>query len=436
MSHVTTFPTEIGPGGRLDGGIVVGIDPGLDKHAVVALASGSCYCVDRRMIDNSIGGMELLVEFMKGWHQQCGGRLTIGIEEARAYGEALECYLASAGFEAVVVSELKVARFKEVLGADANDLVDAEAVARFLMVQPDAGRVPARQAVEKDPHGADHRRLRQLSRRHADWTKDHTATCNELHAILRMAWLSDYQRFFSQVDGVAALAFWQRYPTPAEVVHAQAEEIAALIRQTSRGRIKEQDCRKRAQDIHSTARLMVQAFGRNHPDRWSAWAKDIGMLAGHLAHINTGLSAMEKEMHRLLEVIQTPLTSFKGLGTVIAATIHGETLSIQRFATAARFARYNGTAPREDSSGRSPKHVKNWRCNRRLRQAFLQLAMMAPRYHAASAAYEKHLASRGHTGGAARLRMARRLSNIVFAMLRDQKGYDVEIFRAKQKSVA
>jgi hypothetical protein len=33
-----------------------------------------------------------------------------------------------------------------------------------------------------------------------------------------MAWLADYQRFFSHVDGVAALAFWQQYPTPAVTV--------------------------------------------------------------------------------------------------------------------------------------------------------------------------------------------------------------------------
>ena len=134
--------------------------------------------------------------------------------------------------------------------------------------------------------------------------------------------------------------------------------------------------------------------------------------------------------------MNSPLPSFKGIGPVIAAAIHGETLSVRRFATADCFARYNGTAPREDSSGRSPRFVKNNRCNRRLRQAFLQLALLAPRLQPASAAYMQQLAARGLTGGAARVRLARRLSNIVFAMLRDGRPYDMDLYMARKNTAA
>lgn len=416
----------------LESGIVVGIDPGLDSHGVSALVAGNCYRLDRRMIANSVAGMQLLVQLLQEWDGQSNGRLTIGIEEASAYGEALECYLSTAGFQVVVVSERKVARFKEVVGSDANDLVDSETVARLLMVQPDLGRLPARQAAQADPNHVQHQRLRQLSRRHARWTQEHTAVCNELHADLRMAWLADYQRFFSRVDGAAALAFWTKYPTPAEAAQATPAEIAELICRASRGRINRNASLEKARDIHSTARLLAQALGSKNPDRWSAWAEDIRMLADHLAHINAGLERIKKEMDSCLNAIASPLLSFKGLGTVIAATIHGEMLSVERFATADHFARYNGTAPREDSSGRSPKHVKNQRCNRRLRYALLQLALLAPRYHRLSASYLEHLTKQGHGPGAARLRLARRLSDIVFAMLRDKKIYDPDIVLKKK----
>ena len=125
------------------------------------------------------------------------------MEEASSLGEALECFLSQAGFSVVLVSALKVARFKEALGADANDLQDAEAIARLVMVQPDLARSATRVLLEGDPDGSHHLRLRRLSRRYERWMKDHTAACNELHAVLRMAWLADYQRFFSHVDGAA-----------------------------------------------------------------------------------------------------------------------------------------------------------------------------------------------------------------------------------------
>jgi len=436
MSHANEKPsrtTTVTPAGTE---IVVGIDPGLDKHGIAALWAGSCGRIERRMIDNTIAGMELLVERLKEWDRQSGGHLTIAIEEATAYGEALECFLSGAGFQPVVVCALKVARFREVIRADANDLVDAEAVARFVMVQPDLARTPARRASQADPNASNYYRLRQLSRRHGRWTRDHTAVCNELHAVLRMAWLADYQRFFSCIDGVAALAIWQNYPTPAEAAEANHDDLVALIRAASHGRIKAEDRDRKARDIQDTAKLMVFALGKQDPNRWSAWSDDIRMLSRHLEHLNAGLKQIRKQIEALLELIKSPLVSLKGLGPVIAAAIHGETLSIERFATADRFARYNGTAPREDSSGRKPKQVKNRRCNKRLRQAFMQLALNAPRYNVVSKAYQKHLASCGITGGAARVRLARRLSNVIFAMLRDGREYDLEYYMTHKKTAA
>jgi transposase len=414
----------------------VGIDPGLDGHGVAILQAGTCRRLERRMIPNTIAGMQEFVDRLRRWQTQTAESITIAMEEASSFGEALESYLSQEGFSVVVVSALKVARFKEALSADANDLKDAEAIARLLMVQPDLTRSAARAMLDGDLHGSHHLHLRRLSRRYERWMKEHTAACNELHAVLRMAWLADYQRFFSHVDGAAALAFWQQYPTPAEASQVDSKSIADLLKQSSHGRIGQEASNAKARDIHSTARLMVLALGRKDPNRWSAWAQEIVLLSRHLVHLKANLQRIRKEIEVVLDAIDSPLRSFKGIGPVIAAAIHGETLSIQRFATADRFARYNGTAPREDSSGRTPRFVKNHCCNRRLRQAFMQLALLAARHQPASEAYLQHLAAHGITGGAARVRLARRLSSIVFAMLRDRRPYDLELYMSRKNAAA
>lgn len=422
-------------GGR-QSGIVVGIDPGLDKHGVTALVASSCYLLDRRVIPNTVYGMQFLVTLLNKWRNQAAGRLTIGIEEATAFGEALEWYLREEGFEVVVVSSLKVSRFKEALGVDANDLVEAEAVARLLILQPDLGQNPAGDAIENDPRGRNHQKLRVLARRHERWRREQTAVCNELHAVLRMAWLADYQRFFSHVQGSAALAFWQTYPTPVEAAAATPSGITELLRKASRGRLSQATAGQRARQIHETARLMTAAFGRRDPHRWDAWAQDIQMLARHLAHLVEALQVIAKQIKILLAEIDTPLMSFKALGPITAATLHGEILSIDRFPTADHFARYNGTAPREDSSGRKPRHVKNYRCNKRLRQALMQLAMNATKYHEESKRYLQRLAANGLTGGAARLRLARRLSDVIYAMLKQNRRYDLSYHLRKKVPAA
>lgn len=276
----------------------------------MTLLRSNCYALERRMIANSLDGMELLVELLREWQAKGGGRLTIAMEEVSAFGEALETYLSQAGFPVLVVSPLKVARFREILGADVNDLADAEAVARLLIAQPDLAQAPLREVANVSGVGPQ-RRLRQLSRRHARWTREQTAACNELHAVLRMAWLADYQSFFCQVHGASALAFWKTYPTPAEAAAATVEQIAALLREASRGRLNASMAAERAQKIHRIARLMVAAFGRKDPQRWLAWAHDIRLLAQHLTHLRDQLQQLDRAMDQLLEEIQTPLTSFK-----------------------------------------------------------------------------------------------------------------------------
>ena len=66
----------------------------------------------------------------------------------------------------------------------------------------------------------------------------------------------------------------------------------------------------------------------------------------------------------------------------------------------------------------------------------MQLALLAPRHQPASAAYVQHLAARGITGGAARVRLARRLTSIVFAMLRDRRSYDLEFYMSRKSAAA
>ncbi len=251
-----------------------------------------------------------------------------------------------------------------------------------------------------------------------------------------MAWLADYQRFFSDSACGSGLELWQSYPTPAEAAGAPVEEIAALLRKASHGRFTQAVCAAKAADIQGTAKLLMCALGKADPNRWSGWAMDIRGLARHVMHLDQQLAGLRQQMDALLTAIDSPLRRSKGIGPITAAAIHGETLSVHRFPSADHFARYNGTAPREDSSGRGPRFVKNHRCNRRLRQAFMQLALNADKYMVASKAYLLHLKAHGLTGAAARIRLARRLSDIVFAMLRDHRPYDLEYYMTHKKTAA
>jgi transposase len=65
----------------------------------------------------------------------------------------------------------------------------------------------------------------------------------------------------------------------------------------------------------------------------------------------------------------TTVTEVFGIGPVMAAYLIGSSSDIRRFPSAGRYARYNGTAPIEASSGPRVRHRLNPRGNRQLNHA-------------------------------------------------------------------
>lgn len=63
------------------------------------------------------------------------------------------------------------------------------------------------------------------------------------------------------------------------------------------------------------------------------------------------------------------VTDIYGIGPLMAAIIIGHSGDIGRFPTAGHFARHNGTAPIEASSGREKRHGLNPRGDRQLNHA-------------------------------------------------------------------
>jgi len=116
----------------------------------------------------------------------------------------------------------------------------------------------------------------------------------------------------------------------------------------------------------------------------------------------------------------TTLTGIFGVGDVIAATLIGHTGEITRFATADKFAAYNGTAPMEWSSGnpKRPTHRLSRRGNRTMNHA-LHIAAVTQLRHAHSPGrvfYDRKRAE-GQTSKNAIRALKRRISNVVYRHL-------------------
>ena len=89
----------------------------------------------------------------------------------------------------------------------------------------------------------------------------------------------------------------------------------------------------------------------------------------HIRELNRQIAELTSQIGALVAASGTTLTEIHGIGALTAADILAEVGDPRRFATKAKFAMANGTAPLEASSGRIVRHRLNRGGNRQLNRA-------------------------------------------------------------------
>src|SRR5262249_3000386 len=121
---------------------------------------------------------------------------------------------------------------------------------------------------------------------------------------------------------------------------------------------------------------------------------------------------------QLLPTTGQTITTVPGISTILGATIVGETGSVERFRSPAAFAVYNGTAPARHSTGGRERHRARRDCNHRLKRAFDLAARAAVLHGPLAKAYHERCKSRGLDYEEGLKRVARRMSDLVYALLK------------------
>ena len=148
-------------------------------------------------------------------------------------------------------------------------------------------------------------------------------------------------------------------------------------------------------------------------------------LAGELVADLVRLDVQRREARRRITAAvtasQTTVTEVFGVGAIVAATVIGDVGDISRFPTRDHFAAYNGTAPIEVSSGGRRKVFRlSRRGNRRMNHAIHMAAVTQIRHrHSEGRAYYDRKRTEGHSGKEAIRALKRRISDTVYARLRE-----------------
>jgi transposase len=140
-------------------------------------------------------------------------------------------------------------------------------------------------------------------------------------------------------------------------------------------------------------------------------------LLADVRRLERDLVALRRRITLAVTVSGTGLTDIYGVGPVVAAYAIGYSGDIVRFPSAGHYARYNGTAPIEASSGPKKRHRLNPRGHRQLNHVMHMIAVTQVRNDTPGRAYYLRKQAEGKSRKEAMRALKRRISDVVYRQL-------------------
>ncbi|EMA6345200.1 IS110 family transposase [Bacillus cytotoxicus] len=353
-----------------------------------------------------------------------GLSVVFGLEDVGGYGRALAKYLVD---HEQVVKEVNPAlsflERKSQVMIQKNDSWDAECVARILVNK-------FNQLPDAKPNDLFWSIQQLVSRRNA-LVKAQSALKNQLHIQLNHHYPS-YKKFFSELDGKTALAFWQQYPSPSCLEGTNIKRLTAFLLDVSNNTCSV----KKASDILK----LVKEDGHTMKEYQEIRDFLVRSIVRDIEFKKQEMKYIEKELKQLVNLLDYQLETMPGIELVTASALIAEIGDVRRFSNANKLARFAGIAPVYFGSGGKGKTHKSKQGNRALHALFYNLAVQQvqvakgskmPRNPVFHAYYQKKL-KEGKTKGQALVCIMRRLVNIVYGMMKYKTAYELPIVEEKE----
>lgn len=404
--------------------LAVGVDPAKRVHRAVAVLFPDDVILDVEL-PNAVTAVENLDDRLADLADTHGAELVYGLEDHRRYGRLFSQVLADRGRDVRVVNPLWTNRQRAFYGQDKDDAIDGRSIAAVVLRRRD-----------ELPHATEFseiaQAIREAERSIQDLAEKRTELINRLHLQLSDVYTAVYEDYFGKLSSPITLKFFSRFPLPQDLAGHDAAMLGGLILDLAGGRVGPHKGGKRLVAMREKAqRILNTTADLCEAPRTLALelkAELIHQLCDELLAIHARIGRLERLLRdQLLPATGQTITSIPGIGHILAAAIIGEVGSINRFRSPAAFAVYNGTAPASNSTGGRSRHKARHDCNHRLKRAFWLAARSAVLHDALARSYFERCKERGLGYAECLKRVGRRMSDMVYALLKSGRIYDRNI---------
>jgi transposase len=268
------------------------------------------------------------------------------------------------------------------------------------------------------------RALRALVRGRDDLVATRVQLANQLRSLLESFW-PGAGAVFAEIDSPIALAFVQRYPTPASAARCGEKRLAAFLAQ-------HRYCGRR-----SPAALLerLRAAPLGHAEEFETDAKRalVQALATTLSTVVEQITQLTARIEQAVATLPDGqlIMSLPRAGQLCAAQILAELGDVRdRFPSDAQLAAEAGVAPLTYQSGKSRSVTFRWACNHRLRRAITCFADNSRHASQWAATVYARARSRGCDHPHAIRILARAWTRVLWRLWVDRCTYDPARHRA------
>ncbi len=389
---------------------IVGIDIGKNHHeASIVSPEGKQIGRSLRFATTHKGADSLMRFIFKNiGNSPC----VFGMEATGHYWYPIYSFLKAKGYTIYVINPIQSDSLRKMyIRQTKNDSIDSFLIAEVIRF----GQFTTTSMADENILA-----MRQLCRYRDSVISSRTEIKLRISTIMEQIF-PEYEKQFSSLWLSTSMGILEKYLTPENIENAPIDELFEIIKDKSHNRLT----RAKAISIKEAA---ADTFGIKIAQ--DAFSFQLKQLIDRMNFLDKQIEALDIEIMKYYEQFDCYLHTIPGIGIIGAATILAEIGDISRFKNSSALVAFAGIDPTVRQSGEfnSTHNHMSKRGSPYLRHAIFLAATTCSFHNSPLNAYYKKKRDQGKHHLTATGAVARKLTTVIYAVLRDSKPYEPKKF--------
>ena len=389
---------------------IVGIDIGKNHHeASIVSPEGKQIGRSLRFATTHKGADSLMSFIFKNiGNSPC----VFGMEATGHYWYPIYSFLKAKGYTIYVINPIQSDSLRKMyIRQTKNDSIDSFLIAEVIRF----GQFGTTSMADENILA-----MRQLCRYRDSVISSRTEIKLRIGTIMEQIF-PEYEKQFSSLWVSTSMGILEKYLTPENIENAPIDELFEIIKDKSHNRLT----RAKAISIKEAA---ADTFGIKIAQ--DAFSFQLKQLIDRMNFLDKQIEALDCQILEYYEKFDCYLHTIPGIGMIAAATILAEIGDINRFKSSSALVAFAGIDPTVRQSGEfsSTHNHMSKRGSPYLRHAIFLAATTCSFHNSPLNAYYKKKRDQGKHHLTATGAVARKLTSVIYAVLRDSKPYEPKKF--------